>query len=227
MYQGCFCTNILYCWSVTLYIWQTTLMHDSTQLSSSCIFFKEKNNSLSSLGILSTMLRNYSAWWCHHWEQHIYTKSVAQVDWQMDPCLQLERWLKAEDDFVQHHLGMHTLVTQSFLLLASFASDWRSVSSIDLGFTNIFRRISKFANEECEKQADSSFFFPLHSLTQQLPQFNLCFLISFSLSSPNLWKSESPNALTLETLCIMLNINIFLNISSVAWSFPLGTFSLV
>lgn len=106
------------------------------------------------------MLRNYSAWWCHHWEQHIDMKSVAQVDWQMDPCLQLERWLKSEDDFVQHHLGMHTLVTQSFLLLTSFASDWRSVSSIDLGFTNIFRRISKFANEECEKQADSSFFYP-------------------------------------------------------------------
>lgn len=142
----------------------------------------------------------------------------------MDPCLQLERWLKAEEDFDQHHLGMHTLVTQSFLLLASFASDWRSVSSIDLGFTNIFRSISKFANEECEKQEDSSFF--LHSLTQQLLQFNLCFLISFSLSIPNLWKSESSNDLTLETLCLDAKLNIFY-ISSGSWSFPLGTFSLV
>lgn len=226
MYKGCFCTNILYFWSVTLNIWQTTLMHDSTQLSSPCIFFKEKNNSLFSLGILSTMLRNYSAWWCHHWEQHIDTKSVAQVDWQMDPCLQLERWLKAEDDFVQHHLGMHTLVTQSFLLLTSFASDWRSVSSIDLGFTNIFRKSANLQMKSVKSKQTPLFF--LHFLTQQLLQFNLCFLISFSLSSPNLWKSESPNALTHETLCIMLNINIFFfYISSVSWSFPLGTFSLV
>lgn len=78
MFQGCFCTNILYCWLVTLNIWQTTLMHDSTQLVYLVYFFKEKNYSLFlTLGILSTMLSNYSAWWCHHWEQHMDMKSVA------------------------------------------------------------------------------------------------------------------------------------------------------
>lgn len=122
---------------------------------------------------------------------------------KMDTYLQLENWLKTEDDIVQHHLRMHTLVTQSFLLLASFASDWRSALSIDWGLQVYWKELANLQMKNLWIARRLLHFF-LHSCAQQLLQISLCFLISFSFSIPSLWKYESPNALTLETHWVLI-----------------------
>lgn len=145
---------------------------------------------------------------------------------KLDTYLQLENWLKTVDDIVQHHLRMHTLVTQSFLLLASFASDWRSALSIDLGFTRILKRIGKFANEESvnSKKTPSLFStFPCPATSANQPLLSNLVQLQHP-QSLKIWEPKCSD--TWNTLSIDIKVKIF-QIFSVSWSFGLGTFSQV
>ena len=138
-------------------------------------------------------------------------KSVVLSGLENGRCLQYGNWAKAEDHLVQHNLEMNTVVSQRFLILASFANDWRSASHIDYGVYKYIwenQQIRKWRVWTARGHLHSSMFFHTATSSSQCLLPNLTQLEQ--VQSLKIWElkhSEPGNTQSIE-----MNLNNFLRI---------------